>query len=178
MLEIKARAFATPEQLRANYTEARKRLWAEPFEVKPSRKVAPTFRPYAPVSMFVPPPEPPPWRPIPVQHPKDDHLTVQKVKRAVAKRYRVSPRSLDWDRRDSRHVIVRAIAMYLSHELVVPSSIQIARRFANRDHSSVWAAVRRIKERIGLTPAYCDPFTGLPIEQVLSEIAASLGRKL
>lgn len=75
------------------------------------------------------------------------------IQTIVTDYFKLFPRDLCSDRRESEIVYARHVAMYLSRRLTSVSSVRIARRFGDRDHSSVYHAMRKIERLIESDPA-------------------------
>lgn len=75
--------------------------------------------------------------------------TMHEIRRVVGKVYKVPVRSmLDYNRKAQVHE-ARAVAMYLSRELLEHSYPRIAMGFRRLDHNSPMTAHKRIQARIG-----------------------------
>ena len=77
---------------------------------------------------------------------QDKMVTVDNIKKAVAKHYNIKTSDLDSKRRTRSIARPRQIAMTLSKELTNHSLPEIGAFFGNRDHTTVLHACRKIKE--------------------------------
>lgn len=78
---------------------------------------------------------------------------IERIQRAVARRYEISVMDLVSQRRTVRVAFPRQIAMYLAKTMTPRSFPEIGRRFGNRDHTTVIHAVRKIEGKIKTDPA-------------------------
>lgn len=76
------------------------------------------------------------------------HLTVEKIQRAVCKHYSISRNDLLSARRKIDVCRPRQVAMYLAKTLTTRSFPDIGRRFGNRDHTTALSACRRIEAKM------------------------------
>lgn len=78
---------------------------------------------------------------------------VEQIRRAVCDHLNVRPADLVSPRcQDQRTCYARHVAMYLVRELTPLSLPKIGRRFAGRDHTTVFYAVRKVADLIGSDP--------------------------
>lgn len=82
-----------------------------------------------------------------------DHEECRRILKAVAKVYRVNPRSLIGHSRILHLAMARQIAFYLARERTTLSFPELG-RFFNHDHTTVLHGYKRIKERMGQQPAF------------------------
>lgn len=75
-------------------------------------------------------------------------ITIGSIKRAVAVRYGVSVCDLDSARRTADVMWPRRLAMYLARTMTKSSLPAIGARFAKRDHTTVFSAVRKARREI------------------------------
>lgn len=149
---LKDRPFATAEELRACYSAARKRLWAErAIRPKPRarmRRYAPKNITGQPLTVLAP-------RRHDIGYPKaDTSLSIENIKRVVAVRYGVRVRDLEGPRRHDGVVVPRFVAMHLCSRLLGLSREKIGRHFGGRDQSTVKYALAQIEERIQSSSKY------------------------
>ena len=78
------------------------------------------------------------------EEPNDDRLTIEKIKRVVAKHFGVSVIDLESVRRDVRSTLPRQVAYFLSRKLTRKSLPDIGRRMGGRDHTSVISGIKKI----------------------------------
>ena len=74
----------------------------------------------------------------------DKTVTVEKIKRTVAKYYSISIKDMDSAKRTRNLAFPRQVAMYLSKELTDRSLPQIGKSFGGKDHTTVLHAVKKI----------------------------------
>lgn len=79
-------------------------------------------------------------------------ITIDRIKRAVARDCNLSIIELISDRRLAQLVQARQIAMYLAKRLTAHSLPAIGRQFGGRDHSTVHHAVHQIERLIQTDP--------------------------
>lgn len=72
-------------------------------------------------------------------------VSIEKIQRAVCKRFEISRVDLISNRRTLKHVTPRHVAMYLAKTLTLKSLPEIGRRFGGKDHTTVLHAVRKIE---------------------------------
>lgn len=121
---------------------------------KPLRKTQALELLKAPLSEQPKPPAPPPLR-------------IEDIQRAVARHYQMSRIELLSQRRTIDVVRPRQIAMYLAKKLTLRSMPDIGRRFADRDHTTVLHAIRKIEALIASDPKLADEIGDLRTELVL-----------
>ena len=92
-------------------------------------------------------------------------MTVQisTIQRMVAAEWNVSELTLLSRRRDRRAVDARQVAMWFARTMTGRSFEAIGRRFADRDHSTVMHAVRRVTERLAAGDELVAPVMRLSI---------------
>lgn len=71
-------------------------------------------------------------------------VSIERIKTTVAADYGVTSREIDSQRRQKRYIAPRHVAMYLACELTPHSTVAIGRRFGQRDHTTIFAAHRKI----------------------------------
>jgi chromosomal replication initiator protein len=84
--------------------------------------------------------------------PKSASLTPEKVIKAVAQSFQLSPDDLKGRKRDRNTTLARQLAMYLLKEGSSCSLAQIGLEFGKRDHSTVTHAVQKIATEIDNDP--------------------------
>jgi hypothetical protein len=82
-------------------------------------------------------------RPIAKRHP-----TVLEIRDAVCEYFSVFPNEIESSRRQGALVYPRQIAFFLARRLTPYSYPQIARRFGDRDHTTIMHGCRRIEARM------------------------------
>lgn len=80
--------------------------------------------------------------------------TVERIQRAVCRKYGVTLNDMKSERRTQNIVEPRQVAMYLCKELTGRSYPEIGRRFGGRDHTTAIHAVRKIAARCVSTPEF------------------------
>ncbi len=78
----------------------------------------------------------------------DKTVTVDKVKRIVAKYYSISIKDMDSAKRTRNLAFPRQVAMYISKELTDNSLPQIGKAFGGKDHTTVLHAVKKISAAV------------------------------
>ena len=78
----------------------------------------------------------------------DKSVSVEKVKRVVAKYYSISIKDMDSAKRTRNLAFPRQVAMYISKELTDRSLPQIGKSFGGKDHTTVLHAVKKISSSI------------------------------
>lgn len=78
----------------------------------------------------------------------DKTVTVDKVKRTVAKYYSISIKDMDSSKRTRNLAFPRQVAMYISKELTDNSLPQIGKAFGGKDHTTVLHAVKKISAAV------------------------------
>jgi chromosomal replication initiator protein len=73
-------------------------------------------------------------------------VSVERIKAVVAADYGIPLKAIDTYRRFKAYALPRQVAMYLACSLTEQSFPAIARRFANRDHTTVYHAFRKVAE--------------------------------
>ena len=68
------------------------------------------------------------------------------IQKAVAEKFSVSVELMKSEKRNSRIVLPRQVAIYLSRELTGKSLMEVGRQFGGRDHTTVLYACRKIEE--------------------------------
>jgi chromosomal replication initiator protein len=68
------------------------------------------------------------------------------IQKSVSEKYSVSVELIKSEKRSSRIVFPRQVAVYLSRELTDKSLIEIGRQFGGRDHTTVMHACRKIEK--------------------------------
>ncbi|MEM7072143.1 MAG: helix-turn-helix domain-containing protein, partial [Pseudomonadota bacterium] len=74
-------------------------------------------------------------------------VTIAAIQRAVCAHYSVQLKDLLSARRSRAIVQPRHVAMYLARELTVRSFPEIGRMFGDRDHSTVYHAIKQIERK-------------------------------
>ncbi len=93
-------------------------------------------------------------------------LTVEDVQRIVGEHYRVKVSQLTGRERHQGITLPRQVAMYLAREFLGVSFPQIGHRFGGKDHTTVMAAVQKIKRLLA---------TGAPVTRDIDLLLARLG---
>lgn len=75
-------------------------------------------------------------------------LTVDVIQRAICDYYHVDIKALKGKRRDKGIVLPRQVAMYLARQITDTPLAAIGERFGGRDHTTVLAACRKVKENL------------------------------
>ncbi len=78
----------------------------------------------------------------------DKTVTIDKIKRTVAKYYSISIKDMDSAKRTRNLAFPRQIAMYMSKELTDNSLPQIGKAFGGKDHTTVLHAVKKISAAV------------------------------
>ena len=78
--------------------------------------------------------------------------TVEGIKRVVCRQYGLSHSEMISDRREKKIVHPRQIAMFLCRELTTLSMPRIGQRFGDKDHTTVFHAIHKVKSMIANDP--------------------------
>lgn len=78
---------------------------------------------------------------------RSKHLSVTSIQEKVCEYYGVSLEDLVGSRRDSKLVVPRHMAMYLSREMLGSSYPSIGKAFGGRDHTTIMNACNNIKKK-------------------------------
>lgn len=78
----------------------------------------------------------------------DKNVSVDKIKRVVAKYYSITIKDMDSSKRNRELAFPRQVAMYLSKEMTDNSLPQIGKSFGGKDHTTVLHAVKKISSAI------------------------------
>jgi len=70
------------------------------------------------------------------------------IQKAVAEKYGISVELMKSEKRSSRIVLPRQVAIYLSRELTGKSLVEIGKNFGGRDHTTVLHACRKIEKQM------------------------------
>jgi hypothetical protein len=150
---------ASPLQL-AEHLKRRERLrrFAERaqrlLDIKPELIVAaPIQAPPDVIALEPQEPSPAPPDAIPVPWMDDNILSIQAIKRAVAKHFKVTTMDIDSARRNAKIMRPRQITYYLAKTLTRRSLPEIGRRIGSRDHTTILSGVRKIESLIAADPA-------------------------
>lgn len=84
------------------------------------------------------------WHLYVQSHKREDPVTIDKIKRAVARDCNLTAIDMVSERRTAQVVRARQIAMYLAKTLTPRSLPEIGRRFGGKDHTTVLHAVRKM----------------------------------
>jgi chromosomal replication initiator protein len=71
-------------------------------------------------------------------------VSIERIKATVAADYGVTSREIDSQRRHKKYITPRHVAMYLACQLTPHSTPAIGRHFGRRDHTTIFAAHRKI----------------------------------
>lgn len=160
------------EQLRSQRTERlqRMRAWTVNQPIVPANLVR-RPKPLQPLPKAQSPePEKPKGHPYwfwMVIEPGRKYPPIKSIQRAVADRYGVEINDLLSVRREARVILPRHVAMYLAKKLTLKSLPEVGRAFANRDHTTVLHAVRKVEHLIQRDAEFA---------QTVNEIEQSLTR--
>ena len=77
-----------------------------------------------------------------------DHPSIEVIQRMCAAEFGVRLPDILSARRDTRTVIARHVAVLLTRDMTPASLPAIGRRFGDRDHTTIMAALRSIRARI------------------------------
>jgi len=78
--------------------------------------------------------------------------SVAEIQKAVAEKFDISVELLKSEKRSSRVVLPRQVAIYLSRQLTDKSLIEVGRQFGGRDHTTVRHACKKIEKLLGEQP--------------------------
>lgn len=95
---------------------------------------------------------------------------VDKIQRAVARRYRISVKELLSRDRHKTLAEARQVACFLCRTLpeIAPSYPELGRRFGNRDHTTIMSAVKRGEQIVEATPTLRSAiFHAIPEQQLV-----------
>jgi chromosomal replication initiator protein len=94
-------------------------------------------------------------------------ITVDDIKRVVARHYKISPEALVSRKRTSAIAFPRQVAMYLARMLTASSLSDIGMAFGKRDHTTVMHACDKVGEKIRTDPKF-QALTERLVEEVKS----------
>lgn len=137
--------FHTSDEMRRRYSDAKSRLWGP--RPKPVRFIPPQKNPDLPVHAPRPIRPPRPKRPE-ISDPVILHSECRRIQIMVCSYFKIDRAEILSERRDSKVIRPRHIAMYLCKTLSSKSYPEIGRRFGGRDHTTVLNACRKIGKRI------------------------------
>ena len=84
--------------------------------------------------------------------PRPRIVEVKAIQKAVAKYYGVKLSDILSNRRTAEVILPRHVAMYLAKEMTDKSLPDLGKRFADRDHTTILSAVRKITRLIATFP--------------------------
>lgn len=150
---------ASPLQL-AEHLKRRERLrrFAERaqrlLDIKPELIEASPIHAAPPDVIALVPQEPSPAPPDAIHVPwlDDNILSIQAIKRAVAKHFNVTTMDIDSARRHAKIMRPRQITYYLAKTLTRRSLPEIGRRIGSRDHTTILSGARKIESLMAADP--------------------------
>jgi hypothetical protein len=84
--------------------------------------------------------------------PRPRVVEVKAIQKAVAKFYGVKLSDILSNRRTAEVILPRHVAMYLAKEMTNKSLPDLGKRFADRDHTTILSAIRKIERMITIFP--------------------------
>ncbi len=78
--------------------------------------------------------------------------SVADIQKAVAEKFEISVELMKSDKRSSRVVLPRQVAIYLSRQLTDKSLVEVGRQFGGRDHTTVMHACKKIEKLMNEKP--------------------------
>lgn len=102
-------------------------------------------------------------------------VTIEAIKRQVSRYYGIRPQEFTSRRREHRVARPRQVAMYLAHIICQKensrrySKSNIGRQFGGRDHSTVFHAIRAVRQRIATDDAELAKLMAVVIDLHLEE---------
>ncbi len=89
-----------------------------------------------------------------ILEPQSKPITIDDIKRVVARNFNLSPESLVGKKRTSTIAFPRQVAMYLARMLTSMSLSEIGASFGKRDHTTVIHACDKVGERVRSDPQF------------------------
>jgi chromosomal replication initiator protein len=80
--------------------------------------------------------------------------SVADIQKAVAEKFEISVELMKSEKRSSRVVLPRQVAIYLSRQLTDKSLVEVGRLFGGRDHTTILHACRKIEKLIEEKPDF------------------------
>jgi chromosomal replication initiator protein len=80
--------------------------------------------------------------------PQVKNIDINDIQKETAKHYAITVSDLISKSRKQHTVLVRQMAIFISHELTTLSLTKIGKHFGNRDHSTVIHAIKKINEKM------------------------------
>jgi len=80
--------------------------------------------------------------------------SVADIQKAVAEKFEISVELMKSEKRSSRVVLPRQVAIYLSRQLTDKSLVEVGRQFGGRDHTTVLHACRKIEKLMEEKPEF------------------------
>jgi chromosomal replication initiator protein len=80
--------------------------------------------------------------------PKTKNININDIQKESAKHYGITLSDLISKNRKQHIILARQMAIFIAHETTSLSLSKIGKHFGNKDHSTVFHAIKRIKQRM------------------------------